>query len=402
MAECADGGQDMGIPPFGALSTSRIIRSQELPSFYRSSIVVFSSNPSNIEKQECLEAGVDKYVPSGMEQAPIPSLLEDLASQREIGVRLSGDLGASRPRSGLTLMPRHGRLEQVEKVLSVFVPKQFQELIAPGGMESIELGDAVCKSITILFSDIRDFTTITESMYVNEVMDFLNTYLAFALPELTAEGGFIDKFIGDAIMAIFAHQNGQEQATAAVRAAVRMMQALDFRNNSDYLRVETGIGINTGKTIMGVVGTETRMQPTVLGDAVNLASRTESLCKKYGARILITEYTREKMQQAQEEFLMRLVDHVTVKGKRKACRLYEVIDGDTEQVRKAKAHILPLYEQAMKLFTEGNFEASLAAFEECVALRAEDKPSLLYVERCKELIRNPPTAWDGIYYLDSK
>ncbi|ELR20103.1 adenylate and guanylate cyclase catalytic domain containing protein [Acanthamoeba castellanii str. Neff] len=270
------------------------------------------------------------------------------------------------------------RLEQVQKILSVFVPQQFQELIAPSGVESVELGDAVCKSITIFFSDIRDFTSITEAMYVNEVMEFLNTYLAFA-------------------------GSPEEQANASVRAAVRMLHDLDYCNTSAGLvNAETGIGINTGKVIMGVVGTETRMEPTVLGDAVNLASRTEALCKKYGARILITEHTKEKMALGAEQFTIRLIDHVTVKGKSQSCRIYEVVDGDKDEVREQKERILRPYHEALLLFTDGKFAEARDKFEECLALRPDDKPCLIYVERCTELLADPPSTWDGIYHLVNK
>jgi len=190
-----------------------------------------------------------------------------------------------------------------------------------------------------------------------------------------------------------------------VRAAVCIMNQLDFRNDScGWQPVETGIGLNTGKTIMGVVGTETRMEPTVLGDAVNLASRTEALCKKYGARILITENTLEAMLSAAQEFTMRLVDNVTVKGKSKPCKIYEVINGDTPKVRKEKETILKPFHDGMEYFAQARFQEALEKFRQCVRLRPADTPSLLYVHRCEELLNghHDITNWDGVYHLVDK
>lgn len=396
----------------------RAIRSREIPSLYRMPIVVISARPSHHEKFACHAAGVDRYLGKGqgMEEE-ILALLNEIQSHRESPSSPAPLIShppipsvpiASARRGSLWGLPNPppmmtSRLEQVQKILSVFVPQQFQELIAPSGVESVELGDAVCKSITIFFSDIRDFTSITEAMYVNEVMEFLNTYLAFAVPAIAEEGGFVDKFIGDAIMAIFAQGSPEEQANASVRAAVRMLHDLDYCNTSAGLvNAETGIGINTGKVIMGVVGTETRMEPTVLGDAVNLASRTEALCKKYGARILITEHTKEKMALGAEQFTIRLIDHVTVKGKSQSCRIYEVVDGDKDEVREQKERILRPYHEALLLFTDGKFAEARDKFEECLALRPDDKPCLIYVERCTELLADPPSTWDGIYHLVNK
>jgi class 3 adenylate cyclase len=254
-------------------------------------------------------------------------------------------------------------LEQLQKTFNFFVPPEYQELISLDGVSKLQLGDTICKSITVLFSDIRDFTTMSESMFINDLMEFLNTYLAFALPPVSEHGGFIDKFIGDSIMCIFAKPDPVEQTLGAVNCAVRMMRNLDFMAESGFNPTETGIGINTGRTIVGILGTETRMAPTALGDTVNLASRTESLCKRYGARILITEYTKEKMgPQSDELFTIRQVDHVTVKGKSSACRMYEVIDGDNEAIQALKKSILSEYNKGLEAFAQKHFELALASF----------------------------------------
>nr|ACX36906.1 adenylate cyclase B [Heterostelium pallidum] len=276
------------------------------------------------------------------------------------------------------------RVQDLQNVISRFVPIEFQQLIAPAGMEHVYLGDAISKTITIFFSDIRDFTSTTEKMVVDDVIDFLNTYLAFAIPAITDKGGFIDKFIGDAIMAIFPHSDIQEQAIAAVKAAIGMMRSLDFMSESGFRfkSVETGIGINTGKTIIGIVGTETRMEPTALGDAVNLASRTEPLCKEYGSRILVTQFTIEAIGASIDEFTIRLVDSVKVKGKSEAVDIYEVIDGERDDIRALKLSILASFNNGVEHFRKQNYEDALSCFQNCNELFPADKPTKIFIQRC--------------------
>ncbi|EGG14599.1 adenylyl cyclase [Cavenderia fasciculata] len=288
------------------------------------------------------------------------------------------------------------RLQDLENVISRFVPIEFQQLIAPLGMENVYLGDCISKTITIFFSDIRDFTSTTEKMLVDDIIDFLNTYLAFAIPAITEKGGFIDKFIGDAIMAIFPHTDVQEQAISAVKAAIGMMKSLDFMSESGFRfnYVETGIGINTGRTIIGIVGTETRMEPTALGDAVNLASRTEPLCKEYGSRILVTQFTVEAIGTSIDEFNIRLVDSVKVKGKSEAVDIYEVIDGEKENIRCLKLSILEPYTTGIEYFKSHRFEEALNYFRYCNDIYPNDKPSLLFIQRCLEALSSDPNDVD--------
>eukprot|EP01125_Pyxidicula_operculata_P001304 TRINITY_DN1119_c0_g2_i1.p1 TRINITY_DN1119_c0_g2~~TRINITY_DN1119_c0_g2_i1.p1 ORF type:complete len:1203 (-),score=291.69 TRINITY_DN1119_c0_g2_i1:63-3671(-) len=297
------------------------------------------------------------------------------------------------------------QFNHLEKIFSCFVPREYQELIAPNGIDKLKLGDTVCKCITILFSDIRDFTAMSEVMYIDDLMNFLNTYFAFALPPIEENGGFVDKFIGDAIMCIFAAPDQTTQAVNAVNAAISMLKNLDYMPSAGFKASSTGIGINTGRTLIGVLGTETRMEPTSIGDTVNLASRTESLCKSYGARLLITEYTLEKMGSKAEDFIIRLLDHVAVKGKNKACKLYEVIDGESPDTKHLKMLLLDNYTTGIDLFIKGDFEQSKRYFQKCIETYRNDKPSLLYIQRCEEMLKMENfdiTTWDGIYKLSSK
>lgn len=194
-------------------------------------------------------------------------------------------------------------------------------------MQQLTVGAHVVKGVSVLFTDIRDFSAMAEKVDARSVIDFFNNYLSFAMPPITSNNGFVDKFIGDSIMCIFANPN---HPSDAVRCAIEIMKNLDFMSSlPGFTSCETGIGINTGSCTIGLVGTEIRMEPTVLGDAVNLASRTESLCKRYGAKILITGNTYRQIKQDDLFcWLIRLVDNVCVMGKQNPTEIYEVIDGE--------------------------------------------------------------------------
>jgi class 3 adenylate cyclase/WD40 repeat protein len=297
------------------------------------------------------------------------------------------------------------RLAYIESLFACFVPVQFFEMISPKGRDRSRLGDAVCKTVTVLFSDIRDFSTMSESMAVSELMEFINAYLAFAMPPIQENGGFVDKFIGDSIMALFS-QDGTQQCISAVNCAISMMHHLDGLQDNGFTQVNTGIGINTGRMIIGLVGVETRMEPTVLGDAVNLASRLESLCKYYDSRVIISQYTRDKMGRSVELYSMRELDLVAVKGKKLACRIYEILEAERKDVQKSKILLLKegLWDRALHTFRDGRWESALQLFQQCQTISPNDKPTKIYISRCQENISRGVDAhqWDSTNRLATK
>ena len=182
-------------------------------------------------------------------------------------------------------------------VFEKFVPKEFLNRIAPDGLENLLFGHAESDFVTILFSDIRAFTEISENLSPQELMDFLNGYLREMNPPIMGNHGFVDKFIGDAIMAVFDRpdMSDADEARSAVEAALGMQKVLEQLNTKRRKLkldpVAMGIGIHSGNVIIGTVGFEERMDSTVLGDAVNLASRLEGLTKYYGCSLIISEDT---------------------------------------------------------------------------------------------------------------
>ncbi|NET02110.1 MAG: adenylate/guanylate cyclase domain-containing protein [Sphaerospermopsis sp. SIO1G1] len=216
---------------------------------------------------------------------------------------------------------------QLQKTLASFerfVPDKFVSVIAPLGMENIEVGMASTRKMTILFCDIRGYTSMSEAMAPMEIFSFLNDYLACMGQAIDETGGFIDKYIGDAIMALF----DDESTDSALNAAIAMQKSLDKFNNlrlqKNLPNISVGIGIHRGTVVMGTVGFTSRMDSTVIGDAVNVASRIEELTKQYNCEILITESVVNNLSDP-ESFSLRLVNEsVKVKGKDKPIAIYEL------------------------------------------------------------------------------
>lgn len=281
--------------------------------------------------------------------------------------------------------------------------KAFSNYVSPDLVRQIErhpdrlvLGGEQ-RELSILFSDIRGFTTLSEQLTPPELVTLLNEYLSPMTRIVLDEKGTLDKFIGDAVMALFnAPLDLPGHAEHACRAAVRMVEQLADLNTAFAARgmqtIDIGIGINTGPAVVGNMGADIRFDYTAIGDAVNLASRLEGLNKYYGTHILVSEDTRRQVSDGQ--FVFREVDLVRVKGKGKPVVLYELMTGRQEQ--------LSVFEQGLAQYRERNFAGALAIFSE-LAERDDDGPSRLYCSRCREyLAMAPPAEWDGVYVATSK
>lgn len=203
---------------------------------------------------------------------------------------------------------------------SKFVPVQFLDLLDKKSAKDISLGECKLKEMTILFADIRDFTSLSESMSPEENFKFINSYLKRMSPVIERNNGFIDKFIGDAIMAIF--HLPEEGLRAAIEMHVELNEFNRNRLSIGYRPLQIGIGLNTGMLMMGTIGHEDRLSTTVIGDTVNLAARLESLTKEYKTPMLVSEFTVTKLNQT-TGFELREIDSVVVKGKSNAVKIYE-------------------------------------------------------------------------------
>ena len=269
---------------------------------------------------------------------------------------------------------------EIAEATSRFVPNEFLAFLGCDSIVDVKLGEAVELEMSVLFSDIRDFTTLSEQMTPTENFKFINSYLSRMEPLIVENQGFIDKYIGDAIMALF-----REGADDAVKAGIAMLQTLAEYNRDrvslGYVPVEIGVGINTGSLILGIVGGKSRMDGTVISDAVNLASRIESLTKNYGVSLLITQQTFDRLTNP-GDYATRVIDKVQVKGKSEWVTVYEVFEADLPQVKAGKLATLQLFTEALSLYNMKSFRQAAGLFADCLRQNPGDKVARIYLERC--------------------
>lgn len=276
-----------------------------------------------------------------------------------------------------------------------FVPAQFLDKIAKDGIESIRPGNAEKEEVTVLFSDIRSFTSFAETLSPDEVFQTLNQYLSFVEPPIRANNGFVDKYMGDGIMALFEGAADQNSARNAMLAALDMQVALkrfnDQREAQGLVALRTGIGLHAGPVIIGTLGGNERMDSTAIGDAVNLASRIEGMTKMYGVSLLASDYTIRLLNQP-EEFLMRFVDNVMAKGKNEPAAIWQIIGRRSDAALVLWLEVLPLYEKAIALYRERNIAEAKQVFESCRQRMPDDQLTKTYLDRCVKFLETGNTA----------
>ncbi|MCF8125285.1 MAG: GAF domain-containing protein [Desulfotignum sp.] len=258
---------------------------------------------------------------------------------------------------------------------------------------------------TVLFSDIRGFTTLTESKGAQGTVSLLNEYFTIMVDCIQKKNGMLDKFIGDAIMAGFGIPiPGDNDEDNAVRAAISMIQELDRwnlqRHKAGEPLVDMGIGLNTDTVVSGNIGSPKRMDFTMIGDGVNIAARLESACKQYGARILISENTHKKLKGA---YRVRDVDDVLVKGKTKPVRIFEVLDYHTSETFPNLSEVVSHFREGRTHYREGTWNKAIRSFTRASELNPHDCLSQMFIKRCNHMLDNPSDKkWDGIWIMTSK
>ena len=294
--------------------------------------------------------------------------------------------------------------KRMKSTMSRYMDPELADQLMNAG-ESDDVMGGKQSTASVLFSDVRSFTTITEELGAQGTVKLLNDYFTIMVDCITDEGGMLDKFIGDAMMCIFGtpipHEDDPDRA---VRAAIRMMTDLKVFNEKraaeGKMPIDHGMGVNTDSIVSGNIGSPKRMDYTVIGDGVNLAARIESACKQYGAHILISEFTYKAVKAT---YRTRQVDYVIVKGKTEPVGVFEVLDFHDDDSYPNMIEALGNFNDGYRAWNDGKWDQAIKLFNSVKKINPEDKAAQLYLDRCDYMKKNPPKKeWDGVWVMTSK
>jgi two-component system sensor histidine kinase ChiS len=296
---------------------------------------------------------------------------------------------------------RTAELASLNNVYERFVPREFIDLLQKNSILEISLGDQVSRKMTVMFADIRGWTTLLEKMTPEEAFSFINAYLRRVSPVIKDCNGFIDQYYGDGVMALFPGTPDD-----AVRAAVRMQEAVaeynKERERAGFGPIGIGIGLHRADLMLGVIGSEDRMQGAVVADAVNLAARIEGLNKMYGSYVSLSDETLSAMKES-DRYRHRFIDKVRVMGREDSVTVYEVFEGDPESVASLKEQTKPAFESGIQLYYGKKFSEASVHFNQVLEKNPGDLAARIYLKRCANyMVNGVPPDWTGVETLLEK
>ena len=294
--------------------------------------------------------------------------------------------------------------KRVRSTMSRYMDPQLANQLLEEGEGQAMLGGKAAEA-TVLFTDIRSFTTIAEALGPQDTVSMLNEYFEIMVACISDAGGMLDKFIGDAIMAGFGVPlPSADAADAAVRSSITMISELRTWNadrlKADKMPVGMGVGVNTDNVVTGNIGSSKRMDFTMIGDGVNLAARLEGSCKTYGAQIIISEFTQNKLKGI---YALRELDRIVVKGKTEPVSIFEVLDFHDDETFPARMDVVGHFTEGLAHYRNTKFDDAIKSFKSALDANSEDVPSKLYIERCELFkVSPPPKDWSGEWVMTEK
>lgn len=296
---------------------------------------------------------------------------------------------------------RTAQLQELNTAYQRFVPREFLSLLMKESILDVILGDQTAQQMTVMFSDIRGWTTISEGMTAQQSFNFINAFLNRISPVITAHQGFIDNFQGDGMLALFP-QSADDSVQAAIAMHAAVSEYNEERKKKNYQPIGIGVGLHIGDLMLGIIGHEERMQGTVVADAVNLASRLEGLTRVYGSSITISEPTLTQLINA-DRYKHRFVDKVQVKGKKDPVSVHEVFDSDPPEVIDLKELTKDVFEQGLCLYYDRKFSEASVKFNQVLEKHPEDRAARIYLKRSANyMVNGVPEDWTGVEILTQK
>lgn len=292
-------------------------------------------------------------------------------------------------------------LHKINSATSKFVPFEFVHSLGRDSIAEVQLGDFIRKEVTVLFADIRNYTTYSEKMTPEQNFAYVNNFNAMMGPIISNNNGFINQYLGDAIMAVFPVKPGD-----AVRASIEMQKATKEREipkvNGNTFPIKVGIGMHTGEMVMGITGDKNRFEATTISDSVNIAARLEGLTKYYGNSILLSDRSMQLVKN-KDEFNFRYLGKVKVMGKDKSTGIYECFDGDEKQIRERKIATNSTFKKGLELFFNKSFPEATVAFQHVLEANSDDKTARLFLNKSAQMIsQGVPDGWEGVDLMSGK
>ncbi len=292
-------------------------------------------------------------------------------------------------------------LKQLKDAFARFFPSEYLQFLRKDSVTEVQLGDYVSKTMAVMFSDIRSFTTLSETMTPQENFNFVNAYLKRVSPEIRNHYGIIVKFLGDGMMAVFP-EGADDAVKAGIAKQKRVQEYNEERLARGHLPLQVGIGIHVGHMMLGMVGEDNRMQGDAFSDNVNLTARLEGLTKFYGVSMLISGQTLEYMSNP-DQYQIRFLDRAIVKGRNEAISVYEVLDAENEEICHLKLQTQPNFAQGVGYYRQRAITDAKPCFERVLAVNPLDKTAKLYLERVEWLLEHGvPENWNEAWVFSEK
>jgi class 3 adenylate cyclase len=363
------------------------------PSFQTIPVIMLTGEEDENTLAKCFELGAVDYITKPIREVILKARVTSALSMQTY----IKEIEKARNELETRVQERTQELRKTNEAFRLFVPNQFLEQVLD--QQSVRSGWFKEQTLSIMFGDIRGFTTLAENMTSRNTFEWLNAFYKDITPYLSINRGFIDKFIGDEIMALF---DQPQSADDAVQAAIDIQHSIQ-RFNENFPTslpsvIQFGIGINTGEVTLGALGSSDRLNSTVIGDQVNLASRIQGLTKRFNAKILISQYTYGMII---NDYCIREVDTMRVRGRQKPVQIYEIFDTDHPSIKDLKNQTKPILLKGLIYYKAKEFNEAMKFFRECLNIFPSDALVLEYIRRTHFFLKYPPPdLWNGVADMD--
>ncbi|MEP1489484.1 MAG: tetratricopeptide repeat protein [Algibacter sp.] len=369
---------------------------------YKFDLILLDIMMPSMSGYEVCETIRKKYITS---ELPIILLTaKNRVSDLVAGFNVGANDYLTKPFSKNELLSRiktHLNLKHIHGATSKFVPTAFLKSVGRDAITDVVLGDHIQKEVTVLFTDVRDYTTLSESMTPEQNFKFVNAYVGRMGPLIQNNEGFVNQYLGDGIMSLF-----PREANHALQASIDMQKTI-LKYNIERIKdgfkpIYVGMGLHTGALVMGIIGDVNRNDTAIIADTVNTASRMEGVTKYYGANIIISENSIETIKN-KDDYNFRYLGKVKVKGKNKIIGIYECFDGDGDETVLLKIKTLKSFKKGLDYFYNKEFPKASAAFDAVLTKNPEDKVARYFVTKSAEYtISGPPENWNMVNTMKAK